>query len=326
MMDENPYSSSFDHLGTSFNSARHAPTPSWLAAVSLLFGLASVPLICLCFVSIPLAVIAIVTGHMARFVVSSSGGRISGSGMATCGAICGYLTLLMIGTLFFIGIMSEDAPLAVQPAPAPAPTTGRPTAANPGQVLFEQAEIRLLTETEQSAIGTSTGEQSATTLAAHYVETLHVVDEMHFSETNPDAIVEPRPYRVFVQLNSDSAAFLLFVPDYVRFTDAARHTLHESGWLVAQRSVDGILNSGDTLAVAFYSDQGRRHAILGTVQPGTTIKVDQTTSDVSDSQLAELFRLPQRPAAAPIPNTAELESQIDNRPVEESRSLPAERE
>lgn len=61
------------------------------ATVSLIFGILS-------WFLLPLigAIVAIVAGHMARREIRDSGGRISGSGMATAGLILGYVHLALL--------------------------------------------------------------------------------------------------------------------------------------------------------------------------------------------------------------------------------------
>lgn len=72
-----------------------APTPmmaqtSTLAIVSLIAGIAS-------WVIIPFigAVVAIITGHMAKNEIRQSVGRLTGDGLATAGLVLGYLQLVL---------------------------------------------------------------------------------------------------------------------------------------------------------------------------------------------------------------------------------------
>ncbi len=71
---------------------------STLAVVSLVFGI-------LAWVLIPLigAVVAVITGHMARAEIRRSGGAIEGDGMAVAGLVLGYVSLLLaLAVLFFL--------------------------------------------------------------------------------------------------------------------------------------------------------------------------------------------------------------------------------
>ncbi len=67
------------------------PTNSGLAVTSLVTGILS-------WVLVPIlgAIIAVITGHMAKREIRQSAGRLSGEGMATAGLILGYINLLLI--------------------------------------------------------------------------------------------------------------------------------------------------------------------------------------------------------------------------------------
>lgn len=56
------------------------------------------------FLGIPLAIIAVILGHLGRGAIRRSGGTLQGAGMALTGLICGYITLL-VGILFVVGIV-----------------------------------------------------------------------------------------------------------------------------------------------------------------------------------------------------------------------------
>jgi hypothetical protein len=61
---------------------------STLATVSLVAGIAS-------WVILPFigAVVAVITGHMAKNEIRSSSGRLTGDGMATAGLVLGYIQI-----------------------------------------------------------------------------------------------------------------------------------------------------------------------------------------------------------------------------------------
>jgi len=64
------------------------PQTSTMAIVSLVSGIAS-------WLVLPLigAVVAVITGHMARSEIRESGGRLTGDGLATAGLVLGYLQI-----------------------------------------------------------------------------------------------------------------------------------------------------------------------------------------------------------------------------------------
>jgi len=68
-----------------------APSNSGLAIASLVTGILS-------WVLIPIigAIIAIITGHLAKREIRESNGQLSGDGMATAGLILGYINILLV--------------------------------------------------------------------------------------------------------------------------------------------------------------------------------------------------------------------------------------
>jgi hypothetical protein len=65
------------------------PRSSTLALVSLIAGITGWTV--LPFIG---AIVAIITGHMAKSEISKSGGTVTGGGMATIGLILGYLAIV----------------------------------------------------------------------------------------------------------------------------------------------------------------------------------------------------------------------------------------
>ena len=71
----------------------YAPTQnSTLAIISLISGILS-------FFLVPLlgAIVAIITGHLAKKEIRESAGRLTGSEMATIGLVLGYINLVLMG-------------------------------------------------------------------------------------------------------------------------------------------------------------------------------------------------------------------------------------
>jgi len=83
---------------------------STLAVISLIFGI-------ICWFVVPFvgAVVAVITGHMAKSEIRSSGGTKTGDGMATAGLVLGYLhlglTVVGICILFALLAMGVSIPL-----------------------------------------------------------------------------------------------------------------------------------------------------------------------------------------------------------------------
>lgn len=312
MSEKHPFRSPFDDARPHFRSAHFEQRISALAILSLLCGLMSVPMMCLCFTSVPFSLAAIVMGHMSRGIVRDTNGTYRGIEMATFGTILGYSTLLITGiTLLFY--LNSESTLKQSSAPRPAQAS---------TVLLQQAEAQLLSQSEEVAFGVSTSESSAQSLAQHYIDALHVLDSTHFSESATDEELPPRAYRAFVQLNSDSVAFLLFVPEYARFTDEARQTLIDSCWLIAQRSVDGIVPNDSKLAVALYSDSNCQQIMIGKTARGESSSTGLSSPDASRKALSPFFRLAEKPTKeTPSAESTESASEIKRKPLDE---LPAE--
>ena len=95
-----------DEIGSAARA--DAPT-SALAIASLICGI-SAAVLCLAGFGIPLAIAGIITGHIAKSRIRSSGGYLGGSGLATGGLVLSYLipvavllALLGIGGVTFFG-------------------------------------------------------------------------------------------------------------------------------------------------------------------------------------------------------------------------------
>jgi hypothetical protein len=88
------------HSGPEYRSLRQPPQTSTLAVVCLVTGIAT-------WVIVPVlgAIIAVITGHMARNEVRASAGRISGDGLATAGLVLGYLQLGVIALSICLAIV-----------------------------------------------------------------------------------------------------------------------------------------------------------------------------------------------------------------------------
>lgn len=84
---------------------------SGLAIASLICGILSLPIMfCLSVVGIPVALAAVVCGHMARAQAKASHGACGGSGMAFAGLILGYTCLLLAlaWILLFILVIGKN--------------------------------------------------------------------------------------------------------------------------------------------------------------------------------------------------------------------------
>lgn len=90
-----------------------ATTTSVWAIVSLIAGMLSALALCCFFPSFVFAPTAIVTGHVARYTILRSHGRMTGGGLALTGLILGYailLVLIVIVALGLVGPIKFDIP------------------------------------------------------------------------------------------------------------------------------------------------------------------------------------------------------------------------
>ena len=69
------------------------PPPAGMAITSLVLGIASIPLLSAYCLGLPVAVTAIVFGHIARWQVRRN--QAGGAGMALAGLICGYVVIAL---------------------------------------------------------------------------------------------------------------------------------------------------------------------------------------------------------------------------------------
>jgi hypothetical protein len=84
-----------------------APRNSTMALVSLISGIVSWFL--LPFIA---AIVAVITGHMAKSEIKKSNGMVTGNGMATAGLILGYVQLgLGVCAIFVIAVLAILGPV-----------------------------------------------------------------------------------------------------------------------------------------------------------------------------------------------------------------------
>ena len=85
-----------------------APSNSTMALVSMISGIVS-------WVFLPFiaAIVAIITGHMAKSEIKKSGGMLAGNGMATAGLVLGYVQLGLLGmcAIFVIVLLAFLVPV-----------------------------------------------------------------------------------------------------------------------------------------------------------------------------------------------------------------------
>ncbi|MEZ6060129.1 MAG: DUF4190 domain-containing protein [Planctomycetaceae bacterium] len=302
--DDSPYRQPQSHVTVSH--AWQTQKTSALAILSLLSGVMAFPMMCLCFVSIPFSLVAIVSGHMARGIVRQSQGQYAGAEIATFGLLTGYTSLILtVGILLFTIGSRDSSNMRI------VVNSGSNGSGSVSEILLDAAEAMLLRDERPATFANDSSTGDASLLASHFVEALGKADSLLFTETGDQPAAQSRTYRAFVQLNDNSCAILLYVPEFDRFTDSAKKTLSQVAWLTAQRTLDSTLLEGSDLAVAVYSSTGLQNAMIGEVRISDEFDAGLNSSDTDRSRLFPFFPKPSRPQP---PQHSQLPSDEDARP------------
>src|SRR5262245_61638205 len=147
-----------------------APQTSLAAILSLVLGLVSPFLACACFTWIPAAIAAIVTGHVARYEIRHSAGRLRGMSLALAGILLGYVTLTG-GSAIFVWI-------ATRPNPAPSPPAAAPADEPDGTPTLGDAEEKISVAAGEFALGNST---EAALLANQFATLMRTLESAAFA-------------------------------------------------------------------------------------------------------------------------------------------------
>ncbi|MGH3383431.1 MAG: DUF4190 domain-containing protein [Nocardioidaceae bacterium] len=76
------------------------------AIVSLVLGIVAVPALCLCGSSLLFGIAAIITGQMSKKSIDSSGGALTGRGMAVAGFVLGIvMTVITVLVVAFYAVL-----------------------------------------------------------------------------------------------------------------------------------------------------------------------------------------------------------------------------
>lgn len=286
--DWNPYQTSWTQTGSVDVQSQAV---SALSILSMISGILSVPFLCLCFLSIPFSLFAIVSGHISRSICRRSQGRVTGDGMAVAGLILGYLSFTItvgMSVFWFAAMYSVPSFPAVTPVP-PAPTVWTPDGTPPDTT--QQLDQAVAMASLSLSMGNS---DEATQLAQHLQASLHdisqqlqagnvpvttaVAEKNPPAEQHPDAEHNPpaesptavaelpesfastalqqalAESSVYCSLRDGSCAFLVAIRNWTELNEADRATLSQMIWLAAGRSVIDHADEGDDFAVAVLSN------------------------------------------------------------------------
>lgn len=78
-----------------------------MAIASLITGILSIPMLCLCYLGVPLAIVAVILGVLGRKKANEEMGG-NGAGMALGGIITGLIGFLLSGMLFLTFFVWTD--------------------------------------------------------------------------------------------------------------------------------------------------------------------------------------------------------------------------
>ncbi len=98
--------------------------PKGMAIASMVCGICSIPFLCIWYLAIPAAIVAVVLGFIAR--AKAKRGEAAGSGMAMAGIICGSVALLLVVlavSAFAYFLTSKHGLRAMMPMVTPSPTS-----------------------------------------------------------------------------------------------------------------------------------------------------------------------------------------------------------
>ncbi len=285
----NPYESTWADTGPVIMQAQ---TVSALAILSMISGIVSIPLICLCFFAIPFSLFAIVAGHISRSICRRSQGRVTGDGMAIAGLSLGYISLCIIIAMFVFMFAAQSR--------FPGGGPGIPGPGIPPQLTNETGTEETLDAAiaSLSSLASAGNSEAAVKLAAHLQASLHdIAQQMRVANSSPadegadpsviaendpaaaSAIAELPETRgnselqralqestVYCCLKSDSCAFLVGISNLSDLNEADRIVLSQMVWLAAGRSVDDQLEAGERFAVALVEDSELQEISLGTYE------------------------------------------------------------
>ncbi len=207
------------------------------ALISMIFALLAVPLhflFCCAPISIPVALVAVVVGHVAMSQINRSEGTLTGKGLARTGLIVGYVSLLLsaVSITWMIGQIRNAEP----------GVDNRP----PEKIALAAAESAINTDSRGRAHGNSA---RAKELAEAFASVMEEIDKEAFTDTKAKIKLSGGHYVTWCELQKGRCAFVVHVPEYRKFADDAKKVLHEAAWTAAQKIARKELKPGDQLAV-----------------------------------------------------------------------------
>lgn len=312
MGDENPFSSRrgeaddvWAHMGI---AAPPVPAPlqppgrtSGLAITSLLSGLLSPVMLCLCPLSLLPSLVAIVTGHWAIRDIKRSGGAVQGYGLSFAGLAIGYPVLLV--SLAWLGFLMGVVP-GLQP---------RHEANEVVSSASLEAERHLkraleLIDEKGAKRGYGNGEE-AQRLALRFADQIRRAhDDFATKRLLP---VSKEPFVTYCALGNRQCAFVVLVPEYGKYDQESKDHLAQSAWLTAQEIAATILQPGDELAVAL-----KGQFLFGSIHIGELAPKGGEFNSYAEGQQPDLLEFFDTPDAVLTPEMPpeQIDLGLDERP------------
>lgn len=235
-------------------SYQPAPATSLLAVFSLILGGPALVACCCWFVSLPLSVGAIVTGHLALMNIHRSEGRLGGKTLAALGLVGGYLGLLMAISFVAMGYVvdSDDNKLADDEVTV-----------KTADDLLNVAEDKIRTYADGIAHGNT---PEAKQLAQRYSELIQKLRDDFFTKGDGGISLSGGKFITYCELRDGQCAFVVHVPEYRKFEGDAKDSLADLSWMAARTTVADTLEPGDKLAVGL-----KGIALYGSVKVGKIV-------------------------------------------------------
>lgn len=107
-----------------------------------------------------------------------------------------------------------------------------PGAAQPGELAFREANREIIAGNGTAVFGNN---DEARRLAGTYAKSLKIMRDNFFTKANLDAVGSMEgEFLTYCQLNENSCAFLVHVPELRKFNAEAKKTLSDLAWINAQ--------------------------------------------------------------------------------------------
>lgn len=241
---------------------------STAAILSFVFGALSPMLACTLVLWFPMALAAIVAGHVARYQIRKSAGMLHGDILAVIGIMTGY-TVLSTGTIIVVMI-------AAVPRSPPPP-------AAPGTLVYAEERV-----TAADRVPVAGRPSEALQVASRFVELLRALDD-----DGPIQIGERQSFIgdecfVWCELRPGKCALIVEIDEYDRLSAETQDVLEKTAWSAAQNAVTRASEPVKMVAVGLKDRSRYRSVTFGKVGPGRR-ELENIVVRGSDGDVLEVF-------------------------------------